>query len=162
MVTTLNPAVAKELGAKVAGKFRVQALRNGKVVRDTGFLKNQVVNTTDRGVQLLIAQMAGDTTNPIAIDTLSIGTGSSARTTSMTDLETPVTTDIPFTKREASGNEWAGDFFILDAELPDGTYNELGIFMSGLLYATALIDGGFSKVTGEDLLITYKTTITPS
>lgn len=161
MVTTIDKQVAKDL-AGARGQFRIQALRNGKVVRDTGFMKNQVVNTTERGVQLLIAQMAGITTNPIAIDTLSIGTGSSPRTTSMVDLETPVTTDIPFATRNASGNEWVGDFFVLDSELPDDTYNELGIFMSGKLYATALISGGFSKVAGEDLLVTYKTSLTPS
>lgn len=163
MVTTLNnPTLfAKRDNAGASGQFRIQALRNGKVVRDTGFMKNQVVNNTDHGVQLLIAQMAGDTTNPIDIDSLSIGTGQSARTTAMTDLETPVTTDIPYSTRQASGNEWQGDFFILDAELPDDTYYELGIYMHGQLYATALIDGGFSKVSGEDLLVTYKTAITP-
>jgi len=156
MITTDNSF------AGAAGKLRVQAMRNGEVVRDTGWQKNKVVNAADVGVQLLVKQMAGETALPIAIDTLSIGTGTAARTTSMTDLQTPVTTGIPFTKREAVGNEWAGDFFILDSELPDGTYNELGIFMSSRLYATVLIDGGFSKVSGEDLLVTYKTTLTPT
>lgn len=144
------------------GFFRIQTIKNGKVVRDTGLIKNKVMNSIDHGVQLLISQMAGDTSNPIDIDTLSVGTGQSARTVTMTDLETPVATNIPYSKREAIGSEWAGDFFILDAELPNNTYYELGIFMHGQLYATALIDGGFSKVSGEDLLVTYKTSLTPS
>ena len=154
--------ITKVAGAGAQGMFKIAAFKGGVLQRETPWQKNKVMNNTDHGVQLLIQQMAGITTNPIDIDTLSIGTGSSARTTSMTDLETPVTTAIPYAERTASGNEWAGNFFILDAELPDDTYNEIGIFMHGLMYATALISGGFSKVAGEDLLISYKATITPS
>ena len=149
-------------GAGAAGMFKIAAFKGGVLQRETPWQKNKVMNNTDRGVQLLIQHMAGITTNPIDIDTLSIGTGSSPRTTAMTDLEVPVTTGIPYADRGAISNEWAGDFFILDAELPDDTYNEIGIFMHELMYATALIDGGFSKVTGEDLLISYKATLTPS
>lgn len=147
--------------AGVVGMFMISAMRNGKVVRTTGWQKNRVVNNTDVGVQLLIQQMAGITTNPIAIDTIRIGTGSTPRTVLMTDLVAPVTAHIPFTDRVAVGNEWAGDFFILDSEIADGTYHEVGVYMSLKLYATALISGGFTKVTGEDLLVSYKTTITP-
>lgn len=162
MLTHLRKIFVKDKnGAGAVGEFTIKAMRNGEVVR-TQVIKNQVLNTTDRGVQLLIQQMAGVTTNPIDIDTLSIGTDNSARTTTMTDLVAPVTTDIPFADRAAVGNEWQGDFLILDAELPDDTYYEVGVFMHGKMYASALISGGFSKVTGEDLLISYKATLTPA
>ena len=151
----------KELGAVAKGQFTFKSMRNGVVVREQ-VIPNQVLNTTDRGVQLLIQHMAGVTTNPIDIDTLSIGTGNTARTPTMTDLVTPVTTDIPFADRAAVGNEFEADFFILDSELPDDTYYEVGVFMHGKMYASALISGGFSKVTGEDLLISYKAALTPA
>lgn len=120
------------------------------------------MNGTDTGVQLLIKAMAGLTANPVDIDTLSIGTSNTARTTALTDLVAPVTTDIPYAERTAVGNEFNADFFILDAELPDDTYYEVGVFMHGKLYASALISGGFSKVTGEDLLVSYTATLTPA
>lgn len=162
MLHTLKKIFSKgnnRVGA--VGEFTIKAMRNGEVVR-TMVIKNQVLNTTDRGVQLLIQQMAGVTTNPIDIDTLSIGTDNSARTTTMTNLVAPVTTNIPFADRAAVGNEWQGDFLVLDSELPDDTYYEVGVFMHGKMYASALISGGFSKVTGEDLLISYKATLTPA
>lgn len=162
MLTYLKKILAKGNNrASAVGEFTIKAMRDGKVVR-TQVVPNQVLNTTDRGIQLLIQHMAGVTTNPIDIDTLSIGTSSAARTPTMTDLVTPVTTNIPFADRAAVGNEWQGDFLILDAELPDDTYYEVGVFMHGKMYASALIGGGFSKATGEDLLISYAATLTPA
>lgn len=162
MLNTLKKIFIKDTNrAGAVGEFTIKAMRNGVVTR-TMVIPNQVLNTTDRGVQLLIQQMAGITTNPIAITTLSIGTSNTARTPTMTNLVAPVTTNIPFANRTAIGNEWTGDFLILDAELPNGTYREVGVFMTGKMYASALISGGFTKVTGEDLLVSYKATLTPA
>lgn len=159
-VTIIGVPVKSTGGA--SGRFKITALKNGKAVRTTGWVKNQVVNTTNAGVQLLIQHMAGETANPIGINYLGIGTSEDARTPTMTDLVEPVLKEVIYADRRADGNEWQGDFYVLDSELPNDTYYEVGIYMGANLYATALIPDGFTKSDAEDLLISYSTTLTPA
>jgi len=47
------------------------------------------------------------------------------------------------------------EFFIVDAELPDGTYTELGMRTGSILYTRALFSTPYVKVAGRDTIIRY-------
>lgn len=149
--------------AGVAGRYRftVTDSKTGKVKRQSKWFKNLVMNGTDTGVQLITQNLVLDTPPQLRIDSASIGTGTATPSAGDTDLATPVTTGIIIRTKAQLGNVAQLDFFITDAELPDGIYNEFGIFANGNLFARSLITPAFTKASNEDVTITYEITVTP-
>jgi hypothetical protein len=50
------------------------------------------------------------------------------------------------------------DVFVPDGELPDDTYAEFGLFLTGRLLSRIIISPSYTKATGEDTLFTYELT----
>jgi hypothetical protein len=145
---------------RVTGSLRIKVLRNGAVVRELGPFKNKVVSSDGYGRNLIARAMAGDGTYPIAIDSASIGTGNTAPADGDTDLETASVSAIPITNAGVSNNVLTIDVFVPDADLPDGTYEEFGLFAALRLVSHVLISPSYTKAAGEDTLFTYTLTFT--
>ena len=154
----------KGTGASIQGRYKIISKKAGtnEVIRETDWNKNLVMIGADTGIGLICKRMAGDVTDSIAIDSASIGSGTTAPTDSDTDLETPVLTGIITTAESSTSNSVSISFFITDSQLTNGTYNEFGIFANLKLFARSIISPSFTKASGEDTTIVYEITFTNS
>lgn len=145
-----------------SGRYQIKVLdsKTGKVKRTLPWIKNLIVSNGNNGVRVFIQYLLNNKVNPIAISSASIGTGTTTPASTDTNLETPVTTGIPIANKANLGETAQYDFFITDASLPDGTYNEFGIFMGANLFARSIISPAFTKASGEDVSITYEVGVT--
>lgn len=145
-------------GVSVQGRYKIKVhdSRTGEFKRETGWIKNLVMNNGNNGIRLLVQHLLNNKTNQIEIDSASIGTSNQAPSASDTDLIAPVTTGVAVAKSANLGATAQFDFFITDAQLPDGTYREFGIFCGPNIFARSLIDPEFTKVSNEDVTITYE------
>lgn len=123
-------------------------------------MKNKIVSTSGYGRNLIMRQLAGDTTYSIEIDSAKIGTGTNAPADSDTDLQTAVLSNIPVANVVVSNDSVLITFFITDALLTNGTYKEFGIYCNGRLFARSLISPNFTKGSNQNATVDY--TITSS
>lgn len=122
--------------------------------------KNLVVAGTGTGKNILVRQLANDTTYPISITLGAIGTGSTAPAASDTGLETQVLGSIPIADSTVGTSSLAITFFITDAQLANGTYREFGVFCAARLFARSLISPVFVKSSNQNVTIEYSITFT--
>lgn len=144
--------VLKEPPAKGFGTFQILSLENGEVVWESPVMKNRIL---DAGWNLLIKHHDATLITPIEITSLEIGTGSAAVLGSNTALAAMVTNNIPPAKITPSTKSIQFEFFIVDAELPDGTYREIGLRSNATLYTRALFTNPYVKAAGRDTIIRY-------
>jgi len=121
-------------------------------------MPNKVVTSDGYGRNLLLRQLAGITTFPIVINTLAVGSGTTAPVDANIALQTPLVSNIPITEMIVVNNVLTVKCFVVDANLANGTYAELGLFCSLRLFARILISPTYTKTTGEDTLFTYTST----
>lgn len=145
---------------RVAGYLTITTLKDGVPVRSSGRLPNKVVNGVGYGRNLIARQIAGDVTYGVAINSASLGTDNTAAADSQTDLVAPTVTGVPITNSSASGDVVTVDVFVADANLPNGTYREFGLFCGGRLFARVVLSPAYTKASGEDTLFTYELTLT--
>lgn len=137
-------------------------LNEREVLEVSDWHKNLVVYSTNHGLGLIAQQLIGITTYPLEITQLKIGTGSTAPVAGNTDLQTPVTSGIIRATQSFTSTTATIEFFVPNADLPNGTYNELGIFCGNQLFARSLISPSFTKATNEDTGIEYILTLSNS
>ena len=144
------------------GRYQIKVLDSvtGELKRTSPWIQNQVMSNNNNGVRVFIQYLLNNKVNPITITSAKIGSGSTTPTVDDTDLEAPVTSNIPIARKANVGGTTAQfEFFITDASLPDGTYNEFGIFMGAIIFARSIISPAFTKATGEDTQITYEVAV---
>ena len=139
---------------KVQGRYRIDTLVGGKVVRSTDWIKNLVV---DDGKEVIIQSLI-DTATPV--DNAKIGTGTTAAAAGDTDLETPSVSVIPVVSASRTGSAATFEFFLSDSQLSNGSYTEFGVFGSSTLIARSIISPTYTKASNEDTRITYEISIT--
>lgn len=142
----------------ISGKYKFITKRAGtdEVIRETDWIDNLVMNGTDTGVNLIMKALIG-TVTPLEITTASIGTGTATPTDSDTNLQTPVTTDIPrATQNISPTNVLTILFFIPDGDLPNGTYNEFGLFCETQIFSRSIISPAYVKGSTEDTVVEYR------
>lgn len=147
-------------GVGVAGRLFITTIKDGKPVRKIGPFPNKVVMSSGYGRNLIARRLAGDATYDIEIDSASIGDDNTAAADAQTDLISPLVEDIPITNSTAVDDVVTVDVFVADANLPDDTYEEFGLFCDGRLFARVVISPAYTKATGEDTLFTYELTLT--
>lgn len=145
---------------QLSGELTITVLEKGRVVEKLGPFKNKVVSSSGYGRNLLLRQMIGDTTYPIVINSVAIGTGTTTPADGDTALVTPVVSSIPISNTGLSNNILTIDVFVTDATLANGTYKEFGLFMSSRLFSRLLITPNYTKASGQDTLFTYTLTFT--
>lgn len=116
---------------------------------------NRVVSSDGHGRNLIIRQFTGDTSYGMKVDEGKIGTDDTAPTDSDTDLGTVVTSGIIVESSSVSNDQGTFQFFILDGDLPDGTYNEFGLFIGGQMLARSVFTNSYSKSAGENTRVDY-------
>jgi hypothetical protein len=144
---------------KLAGYLTIKTYRDGELVRETPRLRNKVVTSEGFGRNLVLRWISGDAAIPIVIDTASLGDSNTAAADAQTDLVSPLVEDIPITNMSATNNVLNVDVFVSDANLPDDTYEEFGLFMGSRLFARVVISPAYTKASGEDTLFSYELTL---
>lgn len=132
----------------------------GKLLWQSKPIENLVVNGTGYGRNIIVNQLAGVTTYPIAINSASIGTGTNVPADSDTGLQTSVLSGILVSDTVISSNMLTLTFYITDAQLANGTYREFGVFCTGRLFARSLITPVFTKGSNQNISVDYTFTLT--
>lgn len=145
---------------KIAGLLTIKTFKDGQLLRQTGPFPNKVVSSSGYGRNLILRQMAGDTTYPILIDSAAVGDGNTAAADGNTGLGNSLVSGIDITNMTVTNNVLAVDVFASDAVLPDDTYEEFGLFANGRLISRIIISPGYAKSAGEDTLFSYELTMT--
>jgi len=144
-----------KISIKGVYQFIVTDSHTGQIKRVSPIHENLVMNGTNTGIQLIAQNLVLDTPLQLKIDSLSIGSGVTPPSQNDVDLETPVVTNVILRTKAHLGASAQFDFFITDAQLPNGTYTEVGIFANGQIFARSIIDPEFTKASNEDVTITY-------
>lgn len=137
------------------GHFEIISLENGQEVWRSPVIPNRILNA---GLSQIVQHHIGNAANPLEITSIEIGTGVTAVTGGDTALATPILTGVVPARMTPSANSVVIEFFIVDAELADGTYTELGLRAGTVLYTRALFTTPYTKVAGRDTIIRYTLT----
>ncbi len=148
----LSTYTQHEPPAQGFGYFEVLSLEDGKVVWQSPIQHNRILNA---GLNLIIQHHNGITTSPLEITSLEIGDGGTAVMAGDTALDNMVVDGITPARVTASTTSMVIEFFVTDAELPDGTYAELGLRAGLHLYTRSLFTVPYTKVAGRDTIIRY-------
>jgi hypothetical protein len=143
---------------KIKGKFRIITYKKGtkEILRQSDWIENLVVLNEGSGMNLLIKRLINNTTYDLIITQAKIGDDATPPVDGDTDLGNPLVEDIAVaTAEETADDEATFEFFISDAELPDDTYEEFGIFCGEQLFARSIITPAYTKSTNEDTKIEY-------
>lgn len=145
---------------RASGHFRLKCYKPGtnELTRELSF-PNLIVNNEGNGIHQMLRVFAGLGT-ALELDTLKIGTGTTAADAADTDLETPVAS-VARSLREISGNDLLLTFFIPDDLLPEDEYTEFGVFIGeDRIFSRALASPTYTKSVSEDVIIEYTLTVT--
>jgi hypothetical protein len=144
--------------AHIGGILTIKTFKDGQLIRELGPIPNKVVSSSGYGRNLLIRQLAGDTTYPIEIDSMAIGDDDTTAADGNTGLGNSLESGITITDMTVTNNQLEIDVFVADANLPDDDYKELGFFCNGRLFSRIIIAPTYTKADGEDSLFTYTLT----
>lgn len=144
---------------KLVGYLTIKTYRDGELVRETPRMRNKVVTSEGYGRNLILRWLAGDATLPIVIDSAALGDDDTAAADADTALGNALVSDIPITNMSVTDNVLNLDVFVADANLPDDTYEEFGLFMDGRMLTRVIISPAYTKASGEDTLFSYELTL---
>jgi hypothetical protein len=134
------------------GHFEIISLEKGQEVYRSPVIPNRIL---DAGLALIAQHHAGNDSNALEITSLEIGSGSTAVAGGDTALDTVELTGVVPSRTTPSGASIVVEFFLVDAELSNGTYRELGLRAGTTLYTRALFTTPYVKVAGRDTIIRY-------
>lgn len=149
------------------GKFQITKTCSitGRVLYQSDWTDNLIVNGTDTGLNLVLDRINGENTYSLNITHLDIGTSTTAPSASDTNLIAGVARTAKATG-VVSGSTLTFGFFFASADLTNGTYREIGTFVDGTstlgtgkLFSRALFASNYTKGTNEDTTISYVYTI---
>jgi len=146
----------------ITGRYRIIGTdsRTGKVLTQTPWIENLIMNGSNTGVQIAVQRIVGTLTYDLTITKVKIGTGTNAPADSDTDLQTPVYTQNGLAAASAAGNVASLSIFMATGVLANGTYTELGLFAGNQLFARSIISPSYVKGTNQDTTIEYQITVT--
>lgn len=143
------------------GKFRVikTCSLTDKVLYQSPFYKNIIVNGTDTGRNIVLDRLNGTNTYSLNITHLDIGTSGTTPVVSGTTLGTAVARSAKVTG-VVSGSTLTLRFFFATGDLANGTYREVGTFVdgnstvsTGQMFNHALFGSAYVKGTNENTTI---------
>lgn len=138
------------------GQYKITTTKNGKVLRETDWIPNLIMKSDNYGLNLLIKGLIGNTTYGTAITKAKIGNNDTPPANNDTDLKNTIVDNIVVASQIDANNIATFEFFISDAELPNGTYKEFGIFIKNQIFARSIIFPNYTKAVGEDSTISYQ------
>lgn len=139
-------------------RFLVRDSQTDKLLYISEWIENKIVSGDGYGRNLVIRQLAGDTTYPLEIDSAQIGTGTATPADSDTTLGTATAT---FSIADSTVNNDSVTFgvFMTDAQLANGTYTEFGLRANGRLFSRVLISPSFTKTANQNTTFEYVITL---
>ncbi len=121
---------------------------------------NLIMDSPGYGLDLIIQRLVGNNTYSLNIGWIEIGTGTTTPTVNDTALTTPALRSAVSYQEDYGATDAIVQTYITDADLPNGTYTEVGSFIdgtsaigSGQIFNHALLSPTYSKVSGEDTTI---------
>ena len=133
----------------------------GKIINETPYYKNLVVDGTNTGFNLILDRLYGTNTYSLNISHLDIGTDNTAPTISDLTLGSAIARASIATKTQSS-TSITFRFFFADGDLANGDYEEVGLFVDGTssvdtgqMFTHALFGSTYSKGTNEDTTLEY-------
>lgn len=145
---------------KINGRYKIITSKDGKKIKETDWIKNLIVINSNHGTDLIIQRLAGLTTYDLGIDEIQFGTGDTAPTNADTSLETMTVEDVLVASYTKTTSKVTFNFFIANADMPNDTYKELGLFCGGQMFSRSLITPTYTKSAGEDTTVEYEIEIT--
>ena len=142
----------------IQGKLRFFTYKAGTAIllNVSKWHHNLVVSNTNSGLNLILKRLIGNTTYDLEIDEAKLGDDNTAVTDNDTDLGNAIVSDIAVASvEETTTSQITLEFFIADAEMPEDTYEEFGIFADTRLFARSIISPGHVKSVGEDIKVEY-------
>lgn len=128
--------------------------------KETPWHENLIMLGDGTGMNLFIRQLGNNQDYGMAVTHLKLGLGNTAPTEADTDLENANTDPIVVTQRTFIGDdEVEFKFFATDLQVPDETYNEVGLYVGNQLFARSIINPAFVKASGVDTTIIYSIAI---
>jgi hypothetical protein len=146
--------------AHIGGRLTIRTFRNGELLRTIGPFPNKVVSSSGYGRNIILRQMARDTTYQLGIDSAAVGDDNTAPADGDTGLGNPLVSSLTITNASVVNNVLTVDVFVASGELPEDTYEEFGLFANGRLMARVIISPAYTKVSGEDTLFSWECTLT--
>jgi hypothetical protein len=142
------------------GRMKITTSKNGKVLRETGWMENRIVSSDTHGRNLVMRRLMGDNTYGIEIDSAEIGTDDTAAADAQTALIAPVVTGVTISNAIVTDDdELTLTIFMSDATLANGTYKEFALRIGAKLFSRVVISPNYSKSAGEDSTFTYVITL---
>jgi hypothetical protein len=146
------------LGHNMKGTYLIKKYKDGKLIWQSEPMENLIMKSSGYGLNLVMRQLAGDTTYGIEITKAKIGDDDTAPTDNDTDLGNVLVDNIDIASQSVSNNILVLEIFISDDDLPDDDYKEFGLFIGNQLFARSVISPTYTKASGEDTTIEYTIT----
>jgi len=131
--------------------------------------RNLIMDSPGYGLDLLIQRLVGINTYSGNIQWIELGTGTTTPTVNDTGLTTPSLRLAVSYQEDFGATEAVVQAYVSDANLPNGTYAEVGSFVdgtssigSGQIFNHALLSPAYSKVAGQDSTVEIDVSITNS
>lgn len=151
---------------QLKGKYKITTYKTGtdEVVYQSDWISNLIVLNSGHGANIVLKCMLGDDDYDLEITEMALGTDNTAPSNNDTDLKSQKGDYVQVVTREETGiNEILLSFFFSDAQLPNDTYKEVGLYCAGRkLFARSIISSAYTKSTGQDTKIDYVITISNS
>lgn len=154
---TLPGLISRFIPKKLYAFIHKSGLSGGPL-RVSPEIKNLIVLNDSHGLNLFLQHLGGNDLYPLNLDNASIGSGTNAPDDLDTDLQTPVVENIIRATVDINTDNIVTEWFITNDELPNGTYNEFGLFCGTQLFCRSIIDPAHTKASNEDTLIEYTIT----
>lgn len=144
--------------------IRTWCSKTGKLLWESKPMKNRVVSSSGGyGRNLIMRQLANDPSYTLPVIGAKIGTGTNTPIDADTDLQTPTTLTgisiIPVGSTVISNDSVVFSFYVTDAQLPNGTYKEFGMYCNTTaaprILTRALITPNFTKGSNQNTSVDY-------
>ena len=153
----------------IQGEVRITKTRAGtnEILWQSPWMKNRIVNNSNRGVNLVVQRLIGVNTYTLNIDYGELGTSAGSPTAADIGLGTP-TSRVAYSLRSigAALNIAQLQFYWTDAQLANATYREFGTFSGGTtatatgqLFNHILFSTVYTKAAGEDTTVEVNVTV---
>ncbi len=148
--------------AFIKGRYKIKTFKAGtkELLRESEWIDNLIVLNVNHGLNLFVKRLIGGTTYDLEITKAKIGDDNTPATDADTDLGNVLVDNILVARASETADGVALiEFFVADADLPDDSYEEFGIYCGNQLFARSIISPAYTKASGEDTQIEYTLTL---
>jgi hypothetical protein len=152
-------------GLGLIGEVKWEKTRNGILVAESPWMKNQVLSASGAGISVILDRLANITTNSGVVSHAELGDDNTPTNPAQPGvINGLVRANVATAVR--SGAQVTFRFFFIDSLTPDDTYYEFGMFTNGSptigsgagFNRLTMLTSPLVKVTGEDITMVCRVT----